>query len=121
MDILQKILVLDGHEVRFATEGQTGYSIYLLFKPDVVITDIHMPAKNGMELMKKIRVHNPMVKTIYMSGYLGEWISLLEDEKKRYPVSILQKPFSREDLIRSIAQFSPENKKNFLKEKESNQ
>jgi DNA-binding response OmpR family regulator len=104
--IIQEMLAPERYEIMSAADGQIGYSTFLLFNPDLVITDIHMPGKNGVELMKLIRTHKSMVKTIYMSGNLSRWNSLLEEEKTRYPVSILQKPFSRQELIRSLAQLS---------------
>ena len=104
--IIQEMLSPERYEIMSAADGQIGYFTFLLFNPDLVITDIHMPGKNGVELMKLIRTHKSMVKTIYMSGNLSRWNSLLEEEKLRYPVSILQKPFSRQELIRSLAQLS---------------
>ena len=58
-----------------------------------------MPGENGMELMEHIRMHDPMVRTIYMSGDLISFWSPLEEEKKRYPVSLLEKPFSKVELM----------------------
>lgn len=97
--IIQIMLEDEGYEVRQAHDGQDGYGIFLNFKPDLVITDIHMPGKNGLELMEHIRRHDPSVKTIYMSGDLISFLSPLEEEKKRYPVSLLEKPFSKGELM----------------------
>jgi len=79
--------------------------IYLLFKPDLVITDIQMPEKNGLELMTHIRMHNPIVRTIYMSGDLGRFRCQLEEEKKKFPVNLLEKPFSKIELMRLLSLF----------------
>jgi len=65
----------------------------------LVVTDIRMPGENGLELMEHIRMHNPMARAIYMSGDLDNFLSPLEEEKKRYPVSYLEKPFSKNDLM----------------------
>ncbi|OGP93162.1 MAG: hypothetical protein A2156_08390 [Deltaproteobacteria bacterium RBG_16_48_10] len=89
----------EGYEARSARDGQDGYWAFLEFKPDLVITDIHMPGENGLEFMEHIRTHNPMVRTIYMSGDLDSFWSPLEEEKKRYPVSLLEKPFSKGELM----------------------
>lgn len=99
---LQEMLEAEGYEVRLASDGQDGYSAYLLFEPNLVITDIQMPRENGLELMVRIRTHDPMVRTIYMSGDLSQFFSPLEEEKKRYPVSLLEKPFSRSELLRLV-------------------
>jgi CheY-like chemotaxis protein len=96
---LQFMLEDEGYEVRLAKDGQDGYWAYLEFKPDLVITDIQMPGENGLELMEHIRTLNPRVRTIYMSGDIGSYLSPLEEEKKRYPVSLLEKPFSKVELM----------------------
>ena len=54
----------ENYEVQLARDGKDGYLAYLLFKPDLVITDIQMPERNGLKLMEIIRKHNPEVKTI---------------------------------------------------------
>jgi YesN/AraC family two-component response regulator len=101
--IIKGIIEDENHIVRTARDGEDGYSVYLHFKPDLVITDIQMPGKNGFELMKDIRVYNPKIRTIYMSGNLSWFLSLLEEEKKRYHASFLGKPFSRVELIKLLS------------------
>jgi DNA-binding NtrC family response regulator len=96
---IQIMLEDEGYEIKLAKDGQDGYWAYLEFKPELVLTDIHMPGENGLELMGHIRTHNPMVRTIYMSGDLYNFLSPIEEEKKRYPVSYLEKPFSKIELI----------------------
>jgi DNA-binding NtrC family response regulator len=61
-----------------------------------------MPRENGLEMMAHIRVHNPMVKTVYMSGDLDAFRPSLEGEKKRFPVSFFEKPFSLESLTKFV-------------------
>ena len=84
----------EGYEVRSAKDARRWLSYLLEFKPDLVITDIQMPGENGLELMEHIRTHNPMVRTIYMSGDLSSFWPPLEEEKKRYR-HLLEKPFSK--------------------------
>jgi YesN/AraC family two-component response regulator len=103
--ILKMMLEDEKYEVRLARDGRDGYLTYLLFGADLVITDIQMPEKNGLELMEVIRMHNPEVKTIYISGDLSRFLSLLEEEKARYRVSLLQKPFSKSELMSLLSEF----------------
>jgi DNA-binding response OmpR family regulator len=105
-DTIQEILENDGLDVISARDGLDGYSAYLLFKPDIVITDIQMPRKNGLEMMKRIRTHNPRIKTIYMSGNIGSFESFLIEEKKRYPVSYFEKPFSLKSLMNKVTELA---------------
>ncbi len=101
--ILKMILEEERHEVRLASDGMDGYASYLLFLPDLVITDIQMPEKNGLELIREIRCHNPAVRTIYMSADLSRYWSPLEEERKKYHAGILEKPFSKEELMHLLS------------------
>lgn len=102
--LIMWMLEEEGFEVKLAKDGEDGYSAYLLFDPDVVLTDIQMPIKNGLELMRHIRCHNPDIKTIYMSANIDYYGLLLEEEKKQYPIGLLEKPFSRDELMSLISQ-----------------
>jgi CheY-like chemotaxis protein len=103
--LLKMMLEDEGYEARSAGDGLDGYKSYLLFRPEVVITDLHMPKANGMELMENIRKQDPGVKTIYMSGDMHPFSPLLDEEKSRYPVSLLPKPFSKGELLNLLAEF----------------
>jgi CheY-like chemotaxis protein len=102
-ELIQEILEDDGLEVRSAKDGIDGYSAYLHFKPDIVITDIQMPRENGLEMMGHIRTHDPMIKTIYMSGDIEHYRLCLTEEKRKYQVSYFEKPFSMESLKRAVS------------------
>jgi DNA-binding NtrC family response regulator len=103
--VIQMMLEFENYEVTIARSGPEGYLAYLQFHPDLVITDIQIPGENGLELMHHIRKHDPKVKTIYMSGNLYEFYALLEEEKKKFPINFLDKPFSREKLIDQVSAF----------------
>ena len=104
--VLQVMLEDEGYNVIVARDGKEGYLAYLTFEPDLVITDIQMPLKSGIELIQLIRHSNPGVKAIYMSGDPGKFRAALEDEKARHHACFLPKPFSKNDLIRSISNYS---------------
>jgi len=96
------MLESETREVRLARDGKDGYLTYLLFEPDIVITDIQMPRKKGLEMMRHIRTHEPMIRTIYMSGDIDPYRPFLREEKRKYQVSFFEKPFSLESLKRVI-------------------
>ncbi len=102
--IIQEMLEAEGFETRVATNARRGYWTYLLFNPDLVITDLQMEGQNGFELINEIRAHNPCVGTIYMSADASLYRASLEEEKKRHQVGFLEKPFSKMDLMRMIVE-----------------
>jgi YesN/AraC family two-component response regulator len=55
-----------------AFDGQSGLVAFKKYKPDVVLTDIRMPAMDGLELTKKIREINSEVPIIIITAYNKE-------------------------------------------------
>jgi len=101
--ILREILEAEGHEVYTAGDGSYGYSRFLANKPDLILTDIHMPIKDGIEMMQSIRNIDPAVRTIYMSAELDRYHLRLEQERQKHAVILLGKPFSRGDLVALVS------------------
>ena len=96
--IIQMMIEKKNHRVMTAYDGENGYSAYLQFKPDLVLTDIQMPRKNGFELMTRIRSHNPSIMAIYMTGDPDRFSMKLKEEQNRHQVDFLCKPFSIAEL-----------------------
>ena len=101
--LIQVRLEREGHNVRTAANGREGYATYQNLNPDLIISDIFMPGENGLEMMKKIRSHDPNVKTIYITGDLSPFRNALEEEQKHYPVRFIQKPFSTREISEMIS------------------
>ena len=66
---------------------------------DLLITDILMPDKEGLEIVREVHVEFPSVKIIAMTG--GD-IGYLEYANRFGAAYTLSKPFSGEDLIAAI-------------------
>jgi len=68
---IETILERLGHKVITATDGLTAVELYRRKSAeiDLVILDIVMPKMGGIEAHKKIRALNPLVKTIFITGY----------------------------------------------------
>lgn len=54
-DIIKFNLEQDGFKVETAGDGEEGLELYNQSKPDLVILDIMMPKKDGIEVLKEIR------------------------------------------------------------------
>ena len=104
--VVQLMLELEGHVVRLALNGPDGYVAYVQFRPDLVITDIQMPGENGFELINHIRKLDPSVKAIYMSANLNQFYSLLLEEKSKFHIHFLDKPFTMGELMARVSQLT---------------
>jgi DNA-binding NtrC family response regulator len=68
--ILAESLECQGFRVGTAADGQHAWDL-LQHKPfsyDLVLTDMRMPAMNGIELLSKIMTESPWVKVVVMTG-----------------------------------------------------
>jgi DNA-binding NtrC family response regulator len=101
-NILALILDQEGFEVRTANNGSVGCSAYFEEPTDWVLTDIQMPELDGLKMMQCIRLFNPSVKVVYMSGEVDKYHILLDEEISEFGASVLRKPFTRGNLIDEI-------------------
>ncbi len=62
------LLAHDGYEVLTAESGNEGIDIHKKQAVDLIITDIIMPGKNGIETIVQFRCDYPDVKIIAISG-----------------------------------------------------
>jgi CheY-like chemotaxis protein len=63
-----QILESEGYEVVSAEDGRRGLFVFRSEKPDLVVTDIIMPEKEGIETIRDIRSEVPDAKIIAISG-----------------------------------------------------
>lgn len=107
-DLLRKMLRLTlarmGHVVIEARDGNEALQHCRAELPDLVITDVIMPGKEGLETIGELRRVHPAVKVIAMSGG-GRVMAddYLKIAKLMGAASTLAKPFSAESLAAEIA------------------
>ena len=103
LDVLRKILQMEGYEVITAANGEEGLELFRQISCDLVITDMVMPAKDGLQTILDLRKEKPDLPVIAMSG--GGTIS-----KERYlvvagyldRVITIPKPFSVESITEAV-------------------
>ncbi len=102
-DSLRRTLRKTGYTILQAAEGGEGLMLLGTHVIDVVLIDIFMPGKEGIETIQAIRRTHPQVKIIAMSGG-GErrYIDVLRVAKSIGCHQTLDKPFSNETLINAI-------------------
>jgi len=98
---LHDALLLAGHTVLLAEDGREGLHIQARSPADLVITDIYMPDKEGLEVIRTLRSHRPRVPVIAISGR-PDLMSALFLAKRLGAVKTLEKPFEPKELLAAV-------------------
>lgn len=102
--LLRTILEEEGHRVDEAVDGKQGVAHYTRTPLDLVITDVLMPEKDGVELIMELQAHFPDVKIIAMSGG-GRGLDAqfnLRIASDFGAIRRLEKPFSRQEVLDAV-------------------
>lgn len=97
------ILTREGFSVEEASDGKAGIAMCHKNLPDVVITDIFMPNRNGIEVVMELKRSYPHTKIIAMTG--GGQMRMMEIGSAANILGadhILHKPFDRQSLLAAM-------------------
>ena len=87
-------------QVSYAEDGTDALRKMEQSRPDIVVTDINMPAKNGLELVRAMRIHYAGVPVILITGQGSEEMAVQALEHGA--ASYVPKVILRETLINTI-------------------
>ncbi len=102
--LLRAILEREGYEVETAADGAQGLNFFRKDPADLVITDILMPEKEGLETIRELCDEFPDAKIIAISGggSLAHPEVYLELCKKFGALRTFQKPVDRHELVTAV-------------------
>jgi CheY-like chemotaxis protein len=105
LQVYSEILEREGYDVLAASDGREGMRLCRNRHVDLVITDIIMPEKEGLETIIELRRDLPHVKIIAMSGggQIGaeQYLPLAEKLGAQHT---LDKPFTAVELLEAISE-----------------
>lgn len=103
---MRKILERGGHRVREAEDGDAGLRLVEEESPDLVVTDLLMPEKEGIETIMELRERFPTVRILAISGAgtPGGEGGPLVDAELFGAHRTLSKPFSVQSLLSVVDQ-----------------
>ena len=62
-ELMRRTLENSGYQVTVAADGVRGYDTALFVKPDLIVTDIRMPAADGIHVVRRVRDTESLERT----------------------------------------------------------
>jgi len=105
---MRKIVERLGHVVGEAENGLMGLSLFRQGSYDLVVTDLLMPEKEGIETIMELREEAPGVKILAVSGgMMMDRTGPLDDAEALGADASLPKPFAVDDFIAIVERLLP--------------
>jgi len=102
-DTLTAIFRKSGFEVQTAYSANDALEIARQFTPELLLCDIEMPVRDGLELMNDINREMPECQIVVLTGLYNALKRVREQAKNLHlPVTILTKPCQPVELLREV-------------------
>ncbi len=99
---LEMLLVSEGYRVTSAETGESGLS-KLDEKPfDLLLLDVSLPDRNGLELLREIHRRDPHLSIVLITAYGS--IDMARQAFKSGALDYITKPWSNDELLAQVAQ-----------------
>lgn len=99
--VLARHMEIEGHQVILAEDGEAGLEAFRQHKVDLVLTDLKLPEKSGLDVLQGIKEENPLVPVLVMTahGTIETAVKAVKDGA----FDFLQKPVDPEHLLLTIS------------------
>ena len=96
----KQILEEKGYVTATAESGDLGLKLIREWNPDLVLVDLKMPGKSGMEVLQEIEGTHPNLVKIVITGY--STVSLAVEAMKKGADDFIPKPFTEDELSMTV-------------------
>jgi DNA-binding response OmpR family regulator len=106
-ETIRDILQVEGFKVILASNGKEGMRSLEMMDVDIILTDVLMPEKDGIEVIMDAKRKHPKVKIIALSG--GGYISAenyLTMAQNLGANETVMKPFDIDDLMQKVVKLT---------------
>ncbi len=101
-DTLVRILNLSGFVANALYSGDAAVQALPILCPDIVLTDVRMPGRNGIETGILIREQCPQTRVVLFSGQAGIGDLMDEARQNGYGFELWPKPIHPRELVRRL-------------------
>ena len=99
---LELLLKTEGYQVSSAETGQSGLTRLEERPYDLMLLDVSLPDKNGIEMLKEIHRQDPQMPIVMITAYGS--IEMARAAFKSGAMDYITKPWSNDELLAQVAQ-----------------
>lgn len=111
MQEVYRYTLLDNDEIEivgYALDGKMAVKLLRELTPDILLLDLVLPDKNGLDVLSEIPFYSPTTKVIIVSSLDDE--EIISKAKALGAIEYIKKPFTKQQLLGAIAEVG----KNYL-------
>jgi two-component system response regulator (stage 0 sporulation protein F) len=102
--LMREILEREKHTVFEAADGMSGVGMFKEVQPDLVISDLIMPGKDGIMIIQELLSIKAGAKIIAMSGGATGKAAWLPIAIRAGAMKVIKKPFAKAQLVESVTE-----------------
>ncbi|WP_428487601.1 response regulator [Rhodopila sp.] len=99
-----------GLEVETVNDPLQALDAFIKFRPDIVILDMIMPEKDGVDVLNEVLLTGIHTQIILTSGFSEAYLRLAEGVARFHDndaIHVLKKPFRRDELVSKLEELLP--------------
>jgi CheY-like chemotaxis protein len=100
--LIQATIETDGYHILEATDGNEAWSLIQKYRPSLVLLDVRMPGRTGLEILREIKAEPNLVATKVILLTASAQESEINAGLAAGADFYLTKPFSPRDLLSKI-------------------
>jgi len=97
---VRRILENDRYSVESCSSGRAALDLMQIKDFDMVITDLKMPGMSGLEVLKTIKILQPEIPVIIITGY--STVDTAVEAMKNGAIDYIAKPFTPDQLLEKV-------------------
>lgn len=101
-DNIGEILEIEGYQVVYAANGQEGVDVATEEKPDLIISDVNMPKKDGFQMLEELRANQETSITPFIFLTVKNSMNDLRQGMNLGADDYIAKPFEMDELISAV-------------------
>ncbi len=98
--LLNEVLQKEGYQTLQAANGPQALALVEEHQPDLVLLDMKIPGMDGIEILKRMKMKDPMIRVMIMTAY-GE-LDMIQEAMDLGAINHFAKPFDIADIRKVV-------------------